>query len=133
MQIGKNRKFHAIRYCRHNLVEGSNYIYSVYWPNGENVQFFVEAGAKQGEDDIGFYNCIFPFDTEKISFGIITHNHLDHVGLLPVIVRQGFDGPIYTSYATANLLDISLHDLTTIVDKELDQPIATIEEVEKTI
>ena len=133
MQIGKTTGFYVHRYCRHNLVTGSNYLYSAHWPNGENVRFFVEAGAKQGEDNIGFYNGFFPFNTKKISFGIITHNHFDHVGLLPVIVRQGFTGPIFTSYSTANLMDISLYDSTNIEDKDLRQTIATIDEVERTL
>ena len=97
MKIGTSSKFYALRYCRHNKVTGSNYLYSVYWPNGENVQFFFDIGAKQGEDNIGFYNGFYPLDAEKISFGIISHNHFDHVGLLPVIVRQGFMGTVFTS------------------------------------
>ena len=133
MLIGKSDNFYAHRYCRHNLVTGSNFLYSVHWPNGENVRFFFEAGAKQGEDDIGFFNGFFPFNAGKISFGIITHNHFDHVGLLPVIVRQGFKGPIFTSYPTASLMDISLYDSATIVDKDLGRTLANIDEVEKTL
>lgn len=133
MQIGTAKDFYVHRYCRHNSVTGSNFLYSVHWPDGKNVRFFLDAGAKQGEDDIGFFNGFFPFNTEKISFGIITHNHFDHVGLLPVIVSQGFNGPIFTSYSTANLLDIALYDSTTIVDKDLDRTIATIDEVTKTL
>lgn len=133
MQIGKTHGFCVRRYCRHDLVTGSNYLYSVDWPDGENVWFFCEAGAKQGEDDIGFYNGFFPFNAKKLSFGIVTHNHFDHVGLLPVIVRQGFTGPIFTSYSTANLIDIALYDSAKITDKNLNQTIATIDEVEKTL
>lgn len=132
MKIGKTDNFYAHRYCRHNGVTGSNFLYSVHWPNGENLLFFFEAGAKQGEDDIGFFNGFFPFNAEKISFGIVTHNHFDHMGLLPVLVRQGFNGAIFTSYATANLMGISLYDSATIIDKDLDRTIATIDEVEKT-
>lgn len=133
MRIGKSDHFYTNRYCRHNKVTGSSYLYSAHWPNGENVRFFVDAGAKQGEDNIGFFNGFYPFNTEKISFGIITHNHFDHTGILPVLVRQGFKGPIFTSYSTANLIDIPLHESATIVDKELDRTIATIDEVEKTL
>lgn len=133
MKKKTNSPFYAHRYCRHDNVTGSCYFYSVHWPNGENVRFFFEAGAKQGEDDIGFYNGFFPFNAGKISFGIITHNHFDHMGLLPVIVRQGFKGPIFMSYATANLLDVSLYDSSTIEDRELGRTLATIEEVERTL
>lgn len=133
MKNVKSKQFYATRYCRHDNVTGSNFLYTVHWPNGETVDFFADAGAKQGEDHIGFYNSYFPFDVEKASFGIITHNHFDHMGLLPVTVRQGFKGPIFTSYSTANLLDVSLQDSSTIEDKELGKTLATIEEVEKTL
>lgn len=133
MRIGKSENFYVQRYCRHNKVTGSNYFYSVHWPNGENIRFFLDAGAKQGEPDIGSFNGYFPFNAGRISFGIITHNHFDHMGLLPVIVRQGFKGPIFTSYPTANLIDISLYDSATIIDKDLDTTIATIDDVEKTL
>ena len=53
---------------------------------------------------------IFLLKQKKLSFGIVTHVHFDHVGLLPVIVRQGFKGKIYSSYGTANLLDVALAD-----------------------
>ncbi len=46
-------------------------------------------------------------------------------------MRQGFKGKIYTSYGTANLLDVALADTTTIEDKQLGRTIATIEEVQK--
>lgn len=133
MKIAKTNQFYVHRYCRHDNVTGSNFLYSVHWPNGENVRFFVDAGAKQGENDIGYYNGYFPFNAGKISFGIITHNHFDHMGLLPVVVRQGFNGPIFMHYATAELLNISMHDSCTIEDKELGRTLATIDEVEKSL
>lgn len=133
MKIGTSDNFFVRRYCRHNKVTGSSYLYSVHWPNGENVRFFMEAGTKQGEDDIGSFNAYFPFNAAKINFGIITHNHIDHMGLLPVVVRQGFKGPIFTSYPTANLIDISLYDSATIVDKDLESTISSVDDVEKTL
>lgn len=133
MKIGKSDDFYITRYCRHNKVTGTSYLYSVHWPNGENQRFIFDAGAKQGEKDIGFFNGVYPFNMKKVSFIIVSHNHLDHVGLLPVLIRQEFNGQIYTSYSTAELLDISLKDTTRIVEPELDAPIATIEEVEKTL
>lgn len=127
------KDFYVHRYCRQREVTGSSFFYSVHWPDGENIRFFVDAGAFQGGDNNSYLNGFFPFKAEKLSFGIITHLHFDHVGLLPVIVRQGFKGKIYTSYGTANLLDVALADTTTIEDKQLGRTIATIEEVQKTL
>ena len=126
-----NKNFYVHRYCRQSEVSGSSFFYSVHWPNGENVRFFLDAGAFQGENS--YLNGFFPFKAEKLSFGIITHLHFDHVGLLPTIVRQGFTGEIYTSYDTAKLMDVALVDTTTIVDKQLGRTIATIDEVERTL
>lgn len=133
MSVENTHDFYVNRYMRHNNVTGSFTLYSVHWPNGDNVRFFVDAGIKQGEDNIGFYNAFIPFNPEKMSFGIITHNHMDHVGLLPVLIHQGFVNPIFTTYATAQLMDIALADTTTITDKNLGCPIATVPEVEKTL
>ncbi len=77
MIVKDKNDFYANRYMRHNKVTGSFTLYSVHLPNGENVRFFVDAGIKQGEDNIGFYNAFVPFNTEKISFGILTHAHMD--------------------------------------------------------
>ena len=129
----KNSVFYVHRYCRQREVSGSCFFYSVHWPDGENVRFFVDAGAFSGEKNNSYLNGYFPFKAEKLSFGIITHLHFDHVGVLPVIVRQGFNGRIYSSYSTLKLLDVVLADTTTIVDKKLGTTIATIEEKEKTL
>lgn len=133
MRIGKLNNFYVDRYCRHSKVTGSSFLYSIHWPNGENLRFVFDAGAKQGEKDIGFFNGIYPFNMAKTSFVIISHNHLDHIGLLPILVRQGFTGQIYTSYPNSELLSVALNDTTRIVEPELNTPIATIEEVEKTL
>lgn len=108
MLIEKANNFYVEQIFRHDKVTGSNTLYLVHWPNNEELRFFVDAGAKQGELPLDSYNSFFPFDPSKFAFGIITHNHFDHVGLLPVFTRQGFDGPIYTSKNTALLVDISL-------------------------
>lgn len=57
MIVKDKNDFYTNRYMRHNKVTGSFTLYSVHWPNGENVRFFVDAGIKQGEDNIGFYNA----------------------------------------------------------------------------
>lgn len=133
MKIGNADDFYVTRYCRHNKVTGSMYLYSVHFPNGQNTRFFFEAGSKQGEDDASSFNGFVPFNTQKMKFGIITHNHLDHVGLLPVVVRQGFRGRIYTSDVTASLLDITLYDSASIEDPLLGTTICNIDEVSRTL
>lgn len=133
MKIGKTKNFYVDVYSRHKEVTGSCFLNSVHWPDGRNVRFLVDAGATQGKDNNGFYNCFFPFNAGKISFIILTHGHHDHQGLLPVVVRQGFHGPIFTHYATATLMNVSLYDSCTISDPYTNEPLCTRNEVEKTL
>lgn len=133
MEIGKTKGFYVDVYARHKGVTGSDFLNSVHWPDGRNVRFLVDAGAAQGKDNNGFYNCFFPFNAGKIDFVILTHGHHDHQGLLPVVVRQGFMGPIFTHYATANLMNVSLYDSCKIAEPFTNEPLCNESEVEKTL
>jgi metallo-beta-lactamase family protein len=63
-------------------------------------------------------NSKFPFPPASISAVMLSHAHIDHSGNLPVLVKQGFSGPIYTSSATADLCVPMLADSAHI--QELD-------------
>jgi len=52
----------------------------------------------------------FPFDPSKLDAVILSHAHIDHSGRLPVLVRDGFKGPIYTHEASADLCGTLLKD-----------------------
>lgn len=134
MIIGNTKNAYVDAYVRHRGVTGSGILLSVHWRNeGRNVRFLVDAGAVQGKENNGFYNCFFPFNAGKIDFIILTHGHHDHQGLLPVVVRQGFQGPIFTHYATSNLMNVSLYDSCKIADPFINEPLCTENEVEKTL
>src|SRR5215208_1840960 len=50
------------------------------------------------------------FEPSELDAILVTHAHLDHCGLLPVVVRDGFEGPIYLTTASAELVEIVLLD-----------------------
>lgn len=77
----------------------------------DRARFLVDCGMFQGGRKSEERNrAPFAFDPRTIDFVLLTHAHIDHCGLLPKLWRDGFRGPIYTSSATAALLEIMLRD-----------------------
>jgi metallo-beta-lactamase family protein len=87
-------------------VTGSKHLLTA---GGKHV--YVDCGLFQGTRETQALNTaplpIPPAQTDAI---VITHGHIDHVGYVPKIVRDGFTGPVYCTPATAGLLEIVLED-----------------------
>jgi metallo-beta-lactamase family protein len=87
-------------------VTGSQHLLRV---NGR--QILLECGMYQGHRQDSYErNRLFPFDPAKLDAVILSHAHIDHSGNLPNLVKNGFDGPIYATKATAHLANIMLMD-----------------------
>ena len=68
----------------------------------------VDYGMEQG---INIYeNVPLPVDEAMIDYVLLTHAHIDHSGLLPLLYAKGFRGQIYATDATADLCSIMLRD-----------------------
>src|ERR671933_111466 len=61
-----------------------------------------------------------PFDARSLDAVVITHAHVDHTGYLPRIVALGFDGPVYCSRGTADLLKLLLPDSARLQEEEAE-------------
>src|SRR5829696_8592077 len=93
-------------------------------------KYLVESGGSRVLVDCGLFQGLRelrernwqdpPFDPLSIDAVIITHAHIDHTGWLPRLVNLGFQGPVFTSKATADLLKILLPDSARLQEEEAD-------------
>jgi metallo-beta-lactamase family protein len=71
----------------------------------------IDCGLFQGYKNLRLRNwALLPFDAGKLDAVVLTHAHLDHSGALPLLMRQGFRGPVHTSAATIELCQLLLPD-----------------------
>jgi metallo-beta-lactamase family protein len=88
----------------------------------------LEAGSAKVLLDCGLYqgrreesrrrNSEFPFAPKKVAAVLVSHAHIDHCGNLPSLLRHGFDGPIYCTPATRDLLAVMLVDSAKIQEED---------------
>ena len=75
------------------------------------ARVLIDCGMFQGSPNEVIRNRVpLGFEPAELDAILVTHAHLDHCGLLPVVVREGFEGPIYLTSASAELVEIVLLD-----------------------
>lgn len=97
-------------------VTGSKYLIET-----ERARVLIDCGLFQGFKELRERNWQEPpFDPRAVNAVLITHAHIDHTGYLPRMVRQGFQGPVYCSRGTADLLKILLPDAGRLQEEDAD-------------
>ena len=76
--------------------------------------YLVDCGTTQGNDAINGADAQLPFKAAGIAGVFLTHAHLDHCGMLPQLVKQGFRGYVYCTRATADLTKLALTDAASL-------------------
>lgn len=84
---------------------------SKYLVEAAGKRLLVDCGLFQGTSELKERNWKpLPIDPKTIDYALLTHAHLDHTGWLPVLVRDGFRGPIFANPATIELTGLLLKD-----------------------
>lgn len=96
-------------------VTGSKHLVTV---NGQRL--LLDCGLFQGRRRNTYErNLNFPFDPKDIDALVLSHAHIDHSGNIPNLVKRGFQGPIYATFATRDLCSAMLRDSAHIMEGDV--------------
>lgn len=98
-------------------VTGSCYLIETH----DGVRVLLDCGMRQGrrQDEEG-NRAAFPFDPQSLNAVVLSHAHIDHSGLLPKLVAEGFRGAVHATEATCKLLELMLLDSAHIQEKDAE-------------
>lgn len=91
---------------------------SCFYIESGGMKMLVDCGLFQGENSEEINRAPLGYKPYDIDFIFVTHAHIDHSGMLPRIVREGFAGKILTTQATRDLLEIMLYDAAQIQESD---------------
>jgi metallo-beta-lactamase family protein len=95
---------------------------SKYLVEASGKKLLLDCGIFQGSPELSARNFKpLTVDPRTIDYCVLTHAHLDHVGWLPCLVRDGFRGPIFANPATIELATISLKDSAHIQEEDAER------------
>ena len=82
-------------------------------------QFLLDCGLFQGLKEYRLRNwASLPIRAKDLTAVILTHAHIDHSGYLPKLVQQGFQGPVYATSGSCDLLQVLLPDAAHLQEEE---------------
>jgi metallo-beta-lactamase family protein len=95
-------------------VTGSKYLVET-----QNTKILIDCGLFQGYKNLRDRNWKpFPFEVSSIDAVFLTHAHLDHSGMIPLLYKNGYRGPVHCSRATFELCKLLLQDSGHLQDEE---------------
>ena len=92
---------------------------SMYLLEAAGSRVLLDAGLFQGRRaEARAKNASLPIDPRRVDSVVVTHAHIDHTGRLPLLVREGFHGPVYATPATRDLMAVMLPDAAAIQESD---------------
>lgn len=99
-------------------VTGANFLLEINKDQGTK-KLLVDCGMEQGSDKAKVYNASpFIFDPSDIDILLVTHAHMDHIGLIPKLIKHGFKGIIYSTPETRDLCVYMLEDALKLITED---------------
>ncbi len=84
----------------------------------QNSKVLIDCGIGPGSDRTPFFNAPELLPLDSLDAVVVTHAHLDHCGLVPVLLKYGYKGPIYCTAPTRDLMTLMLLDAIKVVNQE---------------
>lgn len=105
---------------------------ALYLLESGQAKILIDCGITQGVDENAKASAAFPFNPAEIDALIITHAHLDHVGRIPLLARQGFSGAIFSTAPTRELGRLILEDALGLAERN-HTALYSMEDIEKSM
>lgn len=134
--MGLKSKFYVDVMSLSEEVTGSCHLCVVKFPNDTTLKFIIDCGLFQ-EEQYNKYNENLPFNSDELAFALVTHNHTDHIGRLPLLAKFGFSSTIYATELTCLFMRESLQDTCSILGqvakRNHTKPLYNVSDMQKTI
>ncbi|WP_373079282.1 MBL fold metallo-hydrolase RNA specificity domain-containing protein [Zhongshania sp.] len=94
---------------------------SMYLLRAGDSRLLLDCGLFQGrraEEEAN--HKPLPFDASKVDAMVLSHAHLDHSGRIPLLLGEGFSGPIYMTRPTSDLIEVLLKDAASLQERDAE-------------
>jgi len=84
----------------------------------QNSKVLIDCGIDPGSDRTPYFNAPELLPLDSLDAVVVTHAHLDHCGLVPVLLKYGYKGPIYCTAPSRDLMTLMLLDAIKVINQE---------------